>query len=155
MLQNQNLWTEQSRATSSCNFNIFHVFICPEALALLNPICWVVTGVPATGFSLSYFLSLSTVWAFSTDVCSLRWLVQPEWWWLIMCWHGWQSVRGMRQWQVDSNFLWKWMRKGKSEGWLGKHQQHWLELQLLTIRKGKRYSNPNSNTIKARGGLGF
>lgn len=41
------------------NFNTFHVFVCPEALALLNPICCVVTGVPATDCSLSYFLSLS------------------------------------------------------------------------------------------------
>lgn len=39
------------------------------------------------------------------------------------------------------------MREGKSEGRLGKHQQHCLELQLLIIRKGKRYSNPNSKTI--------
>ena len=83
---------------------------CPEASALLNPTCCVVSGVPVTDSSWGYFLPLSTVWAFLTDGGWLEWLEHFEWQWLTARWHG-ATGGGERGWQVSDSFPSRWTQE--------------------------------------------
>lgn len=121
------------------NFNSCHVFACPEASALLNPTCCVVSGVPVTDSSWGYFLPLSTVWAFLTDGGWLGWLEHFEWQWLAAWWHGGQSeVRGGDRWATVSH--WGGHRRRSAERWPVKHQCHRLQPWLLIIWEARHHS---------------
>lgn len=136
------LWSGLNRAgqlQTVYNFNSCHVSACPEASALLNPMCCVVSGVPVTDSSWGYFLPLSTVWAFLTDGGWLEWLDQLEWQWLNAWWHGWQSeVRGGDRWATVS--YWGGQRRGSAERRSVKQQCHRLRLWLFIIWEARHLS---------------
>lgn len=116
-------WADQGWAATDTvyNLNSCHVSACPEASALLNPSCCVVSGVSVTDSSWGYFLLLSTVWAFVTNGSWLEWLGQLEWQWLIALWRGWQSeVSWGDRWATVSH--WGGRSGGRGETWPVEYQ---------------------------------
>lgn len=105
---------------------------CPEALALLNPMCCVVLGVPVTDSSWGYFLLLSTVWALWTNGAWLDWLEPYEWQWPIALWHGWQSeVRGADRWTAVYHSFGQ--ARSSVEMWPMRPRCHHLQVWLFVI----------------------
>lgn len=108
---------DQTELHEVSNFNSFHVSVCPEAVALLNPMCCVALALPETDFRWSYFLTLSTVWVVLTNVGSVEWLEKLEWQWPTNWWPGWKSVMtGIGRWEAAFSEV-DWAKPGLRIGW--------------------------------------